>query len=155
MFGAKPLTTQCWFIVNWILKITLQWNSYQNIIIFIQRKTSENVICNMVAIFRDPNVKIALQPCDSIPDFLQSLTDRSLDWICMSGASHQLIDWAPPVLECAYSLCVGFGWVYIEVDEAFATWQGSFCVCTEPMRHYIEMSSLIGWVYAQNDPWWG
>ena len=33
--------------------------------------------------------------------------------------------------------------------------QGSFCVCTQPVRDVTTVtSSLIGWAHTQNDPFW-
>ena len=51
LFGAKPLSNQCWAIVNWILRNTLQWIFF----IKIKRKiihenASENIVFEMAAI---------------------------------------------------------------------------------------------------------
>ena len=41
---------KCWFIVNLTLKNNFQWNFYQNIKLFIQENTSENIVCEMALI---------------------------------------------------------------------------------------------------------
>ena len=44
-------------------------------------------------------------------------------------------------------------WCYIATSFLIGwTHQGSFCECTQPMRHYIVTSSLNGWMHTQNDP---
>ena len=37
LFGAKPLSNQCWVIVNWTLLNKLQWNFNQNTKLFIHK----------------------------------------------------------------------------------------------------------------------
>ena len=46
---------QCWNIVNWILRNTLQWNFNQNIFCFIQENTFESIVCEMAAILSRGN----------------------------------------------------------------------------------------------------
>ena len=41
---------QCCVIVNWTLRNKLQWNSNQNIKLFIHENAFENIVCDMVAI---------------------------------------------------------------------------------------------------------
>ena len=41
---------QCWLIVNWALRNTLQWNSNWNRKLFIHENVLENVVCEMAAI---------------------------------------------------------------------------------------------------------
>ena len=49
LFGAKPLSKQCW-IVNWTLRNKLQWKFNQNMKLFIHKTALENVRCEMTAI---------------------------------------------------------------------------------------------------------
>ena len=50
LFGAKPLSNQCWVIVNWTLRNELQWNFNQDTKLFIHSTASENIVCEMAAI---------------------------------------------------------------------------------------------------------
>ena len=50
LFGAKPLSKQCWNIVNWTLRNKLQWNFNQSTYILIQENAFEIVVCKMVTI---------------------------------------------------------------------------------------------------------
>ena len=43
--------SQCWVIVDWTLRNKLQWNFNQNTKRFIHENASENIVCEMVAIF--------------------------------------------------------------------------------------------------------
>ena len=43
---------QCWVIVNWTLKNKVQWDSNQITKLFIHENASEDVICEMAAVFR-------------------------------------------------------------------------------------------------------
>ena len=42
---------QCWVIVSWTLRNKLQWNFNRNTKLFIYENVSENIICEMAAIF--------------------------------------------------------------------------------------------------------
>ena len=42
---------KCWFIVNWTIRNTIQWNSNQNTKFLIHEHAFENAICEMAAIF--------------------------------------------------------------------------------------------------------
>ena len=42
---------QCWVIVNWTLRNQHQWNFYENIKLFSHENASENIVCEMAAIF--------------------------------------------------------------------------------------------------------
>ena len=46
---------QCWIIVNWTLRNTLQWSFNQNTNIFIYGNASENIICKMADILSKGN----------------------------------------------------------------------------------------------------
>ena len=52
--GPSHYLNQCWNIVNWTLRIKLQWNCNRNWSIFIQEKAFENVIWNMSVILSRP-----------------------------------------------------------------------------------------------------
>ena len=54
LVGAKPLSDQCWNIVNWNLRNKLQWNLKRNSYIFIHKNAFENVVCEMAAICSRP-----------------------------------------------------------------------------------------------------
>ena len=42
---------QCWVIINWTLRNKFQWNFNQNMKLFIYENASENIVCEMAAIF--------------------------------------------------------------------------------------------------------
>ena len=42
--------SQCWNIVNWTLKNTLQWNCDRNSYIFVQENAFEKIVCKIAAI---------------------------------------------------------------------------------------------------------
>ena len=46
--------SQCWNIVNWMLRIEFQWNINRNSNIFIQENALENVVCEMASILCRP-----------------------------------------------------------------------------------------------------
>ena len=48
--GTKPLSQQCWDIVNLTIRNKLQWNFNRNSYIFIQENAFENVVCKMASI---------------------------------------------------------------------------------------------------------
>ena len=50
LFGTKPLSKQCWVIVNWTLRNKLQWSFNPNIKLLIQENVPENIVCEMAAI---------------------------------------------------------------------------------------------------------
>ena len=51
LFGATPSSIhQCWVIAIWALRNKLQWNYNQNKKLFIDENTSENIVCEPVAI---------------------------------------------------------------------------------------------------------
>ena len=54
--GAKPLSETMLDYVNWTIKNKLQWNFNRNSNIFIHENALENVVCEMVSIYLDPNV---------------------------------------------------------------------------------------------------
>ena len=45
---------QCWNIIDWTLRNTLQWNLSRNYNIFIQENVFESVVCEMAAILSRP-----------------------------------------------------------------------------------------------------
>ena len=56
LFGTKPLSepnkfNQYSVIVNWTPRNKLQWNFNQNTKLFIHKNASENIVCEMAAIF--------------------------------------------------------------------------------------------------------
>ena len=66
LFDAKPLSNNCWVIVNWTFRNKLQWNINQNMKVFIHENASEIVACEMVAILswgRRVKLKGPLVPC--------------------------------------------------------------------------------------------
>ena len=60
--GAKPLSAQCWNIVNWTLGNKLQWNFNRKSNIFIEENTFENVVCEMASILSRPQCVNTLNP---------------------------------------------------------------------------------------------
>ena len=42
---------QCWVIIKWTLRNKLQWNFDQNTTLFIHENVSENIVCEMAAMF--------------------------------------------------------------------------------------------------------
>ena len=50
LFGDKPLSKQCWVIVNWTLWHKLQWICYQNTNLFFHENASDTIVCEMAAI---------------------------------------------------------------------------------------------------------
>ena len=56
---------QCWIIVNWIHGNKFQWDSNQNIKLFVNNDASENIVCEMAAILCSGDVLEAEQlPAD-------------------------------------------------------------------------------------------
>ena len=56
LVGAKPLSKQCWNIVNWTLENKIQWNFNRNSNIFIQENAFEILVCEMATICLGFNV---------------------------------------------------------------------------------------------------
>ena len=54
LFDIKLYLNQGWFMVNWTILNKFQGNSDQNTTIFIQKNTSENVVCKMTPISSRP-----------------------------------------------------------------------------------------------------
>ena len=55
-YGLAPshYLNQCWNIVNWTLRNTLQWSFNRNSNIFIQENALQNVVCKMASILSRP-----------------------------------------------------------------------------------------------------
>ena len=55
LFGANPLSKQCWFIVNWTPRNEIKWIFNQNKKNFISENVSGNIVCEMAAILSRGN----------------------------------------------------------------------------------------------------
>ena len=52
--GAKPLSEQCWNIINSTFGNTIQWNLKRNSSVFIEENAREHVVCEKAAILSQP-----------------------------------------------------------------------------------------------------
>ena len=127
---------QTWLIVNCK---KLAWNCNENITIFIQENSFENVVCNVGAIFSSLNLIYRYRYNIYICRVLK------LSFYFFFARLLTLVDFHVFIsMKFSYSS-------RLDVME----YQGSFCVCVQPIERqcYNVTSSLIGWVHTQNDPW--
>ena len=63
LFGAKPLSKPMQSTVNWTLTNKLRWSFNQNKTLFIYENASENIVCEMAAIFQGEDELISKSYC--------------------------------------------------------------------------------------------
>ena len=93
LFGAKPLSNQCWAIINWTPRNKLQWNFNQNTKLFIHENACENIVCEMAAILSRGRWVSSL--CH---DFAVGQTEifiifrltHTATWLCLELFSHEV-----------------------------------------------------------------
>ena len=116
---------QCWNIVNWTLKNTLQWNFNRNSNIFIQENAFESVVCERAAILSRP---------------------QCVD-ICNSNSVKCNSETAWMGREKRYRVCVWINWnsntsglSCIRADSRFAPSQWETALLCNDVSHWVGAS---------------
>ena len=87
LISAKPLSEQCWHIVNQNLGNKFQWNLNQNTAIFIQENEFENIVCKNGSQFVSASVSG-----------------------CNISAQHYIVDYIGPLCYRRGELIIPIGW---------------------------------------------
>ena len=94
LIGAKPLSEQCWNIVNWTIGNKLQWNLNRNLYIVIQENAFEIVVWKMAAILSRPQCVNSAYLQDSYPELYVHKATSSDNMETYTHVSPSHCDWA-------------------------------------------------------------
>ena len=156
LFGAKPLSKPMLGYCHWTLSDKLQWNYFnQDILSFIQENSSENIVCEMVALLpgRDELTilrKIVIDLLDNLQLFYWYIF--SLSDIDMTGSTQSIwkIRFSRDIssYDANHGLCMNGveGDKYMNVTlyltcESF-TWR-MFQLLTYALRNIIDMKFYL------------